>query len=206
VKRYPALTTYRLILTLLGLAVIGGGMIFALIMANVISAYLNVSTYTVVIFIPLAVMVLVTGGALLVTAELLHLLVNIETRLIEIRDVDKQSANNHNSASSAAMPARTAPAPRAVEAQPDTSALEQLARGQRVMFEGVVTAERVALRTKPNRQASAVRAVVIGQEVGVMARSSDNRWLLVLVENKPYWIQSEAVAPQGNVAPLPVIG
>lgn len=205
-KRYPALTTYRLILTLLGLAVIGGGLIVALIMANVISTYLNVSAYTVIIFLPLAAMVFVTGGALLVTAELLHLLVNIETRLIEIRDSDRHNPNTHNGASLSNVPARSAPAVRPVDTQPDTSALEQLARGQRVIFEGVVTAERVALRTQPNRQASAARAIVIGQEVGVMARSNDNRWLLVLVDNKPYWIQSEAIAPQGNVAPLPVIG
>ncbi len=204
-QRYPALAVYRGILLIGGWLTIFGGVLFVVSVSSRSYYGFNLGE-----FLLGSIPFIVGGGALIVISEIISLFVNIETRLIEIRDVNQQMARGGKSESRSSAPVATplsssssAPAP--AQPKPDTSALEQLARGQRVRFEGVVTAERAVLRVQPSRQSSALRAVTLGQEVGVMAQNTDGAWLLVMFEGKPYWTLTEGVSTDGDTSTLPVV-
>lgn len=216
-QRYPSLTIYRWILIVLGWLTIVGGVIIAISLANLptnvnpFTGEYSSSGFNLTVFFTTAIPFIIGGGGLLVISAIISLFVNIETRLIEIRDVYQQTGREGKSESRSSAHVSTSlsssssvPAP--AQPKPDTSALEQLARGQRVRFEGVVTSERVALRLQPNRESVALRAALLGQEVGVMAQNTDGTWLLVIVDGKPYWMLGKGISAEGDTSTLPIVG
>lgn len=225
-NRYPALGFYQGAMSLLGWGIIVLGIIAAigLSSSNQFSGY---GRFSWEVFIPIFLTSLVTGGGFLITSELIGVLVNIESRLIEMRDMnrrreagDRAAAGIYTGESSATMQRSVDVAEN--ETITDESAfqrraaevlagkapisIEELAQQRPGSVWGVVTADYLLLRTAPNVNAPRAKKVILGEEIKIMGLGQNFNWVLIHDSDKKlYWARTSGIAVDDDIAHLPVI-
>lgn len=226
-NRYPALGFYQGAMSLLGWGIIVLGIIAAIGLSSSDRFGGGYGSFSWEVFIPIFLTSLVTGGGFLITSELIGVLVNIESRLIEMRDMnrrreagDRAAAGIYTGESSATMQRSVDVAEN--ETITDESAfqrraaevlagkapisIEELAQQRPGSVWGVITADYLLLRTAPNVNAPRAKKVILGEEVKIMGLGQNFNWVLIHDSDKKlYWARTSGIAVDDDIAHLPVI-
>lgn len=226
-NRYPALGFYRGMMSFLGWGIIILGIIAAIGLSSSDRFGGGYGRFSWEVFIPILLISLVTGGGFLITSELIGVLVNIESRLIEMRDMNRRREAGDRAAAGVYMDEPGASMQRSVdvaenEAITDDSAFKRRAvetlaskaaisvdemAGQRpATVWGVVTADYLLLRTAPNVNAPRVKKVILGEEIKIVGIGQNFNWALIHDSDKKlYWARTNGIAVDEDITQLQVI-
>ena len=190
--KFPVINFYRGISYVVGILIFIGGFILAISVANSVNAY-GESQFNFGVFLVSGFYAFMVGIGVLVTAEILELLVNVEDHLAQLRyNSDRQAVQTAKSEEQV----RRSTSPRAaVRMQPpaEITAHVHVKAGLRIS------------RVRPDAEANSAGQLGAGQTITVYGRNSDGTWLSLSRMGKLWVDAADVDVIAGDIALLPIL-